>query len=287
VPAPPYTYHYLPERASRPGAAKSARPPREGVFLPHAPCPFDGEDFVQEREILRHRRGARSYHLVSNRYPVTPFHFLAIRPHEAPAATLPQCLHGPEEIEDFLLLLGELGEPFRCYFNSNRGADDSQSGSSVNHWHFQLFLHRPAYPQSLLAGPAEFSAAQGSLRVGQAVGWPASHRFADGGPGDEARAAALLWEWVGQSHARNAAYNLEMVALPARRFRAFLFPRRPAPPAEVPGAGMLSADFGGWELSGDIVIPTRELLDWVREHPDEARRLTEKRLRETTRPVEG
>ena len=31
---------------------------------------------------------------------MTPRHFLAVRPEGAPAATLPQCLHGPEEIED-------------------------------------------------------------------------------------------------------------------------------------------------------------------------------------------
>lgn len=284
--APPYRYHYLPERATRPGARKDPRAPPEGIRRPHSPCPFDGEDFVEEREVFLAHRGGREVHLICNRYPVTPHHHLAVRTAAAPPSTLPQHIHAPEEIEDFLLFLGMLGEPYRSYFNSNRGADGSQSGSSVNHWHYQLFPYPKEASSPLLSMPATPLRDEGPLTIGRIAGWPASHLFLEGGADGIEAAACVLWRWLQPVHERSSAYNIEAVALRGGRFRAFLFPRRPAPDAEVPGAGTLSADFGGWECSGDIVIPTREILEWVRARPEDALRLTEKRLRETTREVE-
>ena len=284
--APPYRYHYLPERAFRPGARKDPRPPPEGIRRPHVPCPFDEEGFAEERELFLAERGGRRYHLICNRYPVTPHHHLAVRTSDAAPETLPQHIHAHEEIEDFLIFLGMLGEPYRFYFNSNRGRDGSQSGSSVNHWHYQLFPYPREAPSPLLAMTATLLRDEGPLAVGRIAGWPASHLFVEGGTEGIEAAARLLWRWLEPVHARSSAYNIEAVALPGERFRAFLFPRHPAPDAEVPGAGTLSADFGGWECSGDIVIPTRAILDWIGSHPGEALRLTEKRLRETTRDVE-
>jgi hypothetical protein len=284
--APPYRYHFLPERATRPGALKDPTPPPEGIRRPHVPCPFDAPGFVEEREVFLAHRDGREVHLICNRYPVTPHHHLAVRTAAADPATLPQHIHGPEEIEDLLLLLRMLGEPYRFYFNSNRGRDGSQSGSSVNHWHYQLFTYPPEAPSPLLAMQATLLRDEGPLAIGRVAGWPAAHLFVEGGPDGIETAARVLWRWLQPVHERNSAYNIEAVALPGDRFRAFLFPRRPAPDAEVPGAGTLSADFGGWECSGDIVIPTREILAWIRAHPDHALRLTEKRLRETTREVE-
>jgi hypothetical protein len=81
----------------------------------------------------------------------------------------------------------------------------------------------------------------------------------------------------------NVAYNLEFVGLAEKQFRVFLFPRRPGGDVPVPGVGALSPNFGGWELSGDIVIPTHEIFIWCQGHPAEAARLTEGRLRDTTR----
>jgi hypothetical protein len=286
IDAPPYRYHYLPERATRPGARKDPRPPPEGIHRPHAPCPFDGEDFVREREVFLAHRSGREYHLVCNRYPVTPHHHLAVRTAAAPPSTLPQRIHAPGEIEDLLLFLVMLGKPYRFYFNSNRGADGSQSGSSVNHWHYQLFPYSPGAPSPLLAMPPARLRDEGPLTIGRIAGWPATHLFLDGGTDGIEAAARLIWRWLQPIHDRNAAYNVQAIALAGGRFRAFLFPRRPAPDAAVPGAGTLSADFGGWECTGDIVIPSREILEWVRARPEEARRLTEKRLRETTREVE-
>jgi hypothetical protein len=286
VTASPYRFHYLPERASRPGARKSPATPEAGVHAPHAPCPFDGEDFVEEREVVRVSRGGRVQHLACNRYPVTPLHFLAVREATAPPQILPQRIHGPEEIEDSLLLLAALGPPYRFYFNSNRGADDSRSGSSVNHWHFQLFPYPSSYESPLLERPSRTLRREKGLRIGRVESWPAAHLFIEGESGQSAAAAEIAWRWLRAPHERRSAYNIEEVPLGGRTFRLFLFPRRHAPDAEVPGAGALAADFGGWELSGDIVIPTREILDRVKAEPAEARRITEKRLRDTTREVE-
>jgi hypothetical protein len=285
VVAPPYRYHYLPERATRPGARKAPIPPPEGLRLPHAPCPFDGEDFVREREVLRLTSAEGVYHVCCNRYPVTPYHFLVVRAVDSVSSVLPQSIHGPEELKDMLFFLQMAGEPYRAYFNSNRGADGSASGSSVNHWHFQLFLYPSKAPSELLSGKREMSRVENGLEVGIAKDWPAHHLVLEGRASQVHDAAAALWQRVRALNELNVAYNIEAVARPEGAFSLFLFPRKPAGPIEVPGTGALSPDFGGWELSGDVVIPTREVLEWIRLHPAEAASLTARRLRETTRPV--
>lgn len=281
--APPYRYHHLPGRATRPGARRDGTPPSQGLHLPHVPCPFDGETFVREREVGRVERGGRGYHLVCNRFPVTPLHFLPVRAATAPIETLPQHLHGPVEIEDMLHLLDMAGEPYHALFNSNRGADDSQSGSSVNHWHFQLFPYT-VEPRSPLAteAPAVLSD-RGSVRVGRIESWPARHVLIEGPAGEVPLLAEVLWDLVRPLNARNTAYNIDLGVDSRRQIRILLFPRRPAPAEEIPGVGTLSANFGGWELSGDFVIPTPEIMAWIRQNPAAAERLTTKRLRETTR----
>jgi len=285
VSQPPYRYHYLPGRATRPGARKDPVPPPEGIRLPHAPCPFDGESFIRERELVRLERAGRVYHVACNRYPVTPFHFLPVRSADTPRELLPQHLHGPEEIEDLLLLLAMAGQPYRAYFNSNRGRDGSQSGSSVNHWHGQLFPLTSERGSPVLAAEHELLHREEGLRVGRVAGWPGEHILVDGRHENYAPMASVLWKVARALNDLNVAYNLEAVAFQDGRVRAFLFPRRPAPDAEVPGAGTgsLTANFGGWEMTGDIVIPTREILEWIRVNPVEAERLTTRRLRETTR----
>ncbi len=285
---PPYRYHYLPKRAARPGAKKSASPPPEGLRLPHEPCPFDGDDFLRDREVLRLEREGRVYHVACNRYPVTPFHFLPVRSWKESAALLPQHLHGPDEIEDLLLLLVMAGPPHHVYFNSNRGADNSQSGSSVNHWHGQLF--------PLPHGPSDGAANRESkelrredgLRVGRIPAWPAAHVLVEGLECHAKALANVIWREAKALNDLNVAYNLEGVFLSESCLRVFLFPRHPGPEADVAGLGRLNPNFGGWELTGDIVIPTKEILEWIRSHPDEATKLTSQRLRETTRaPVGG
>ncbi len=285
---PPYRYHYLPSRASRPGARKDPVPPVEGIRLPHAPCPFDAEDFVRKREVARVERDGRAYHVACNRYPVTPCHFLPVRTAASPQLRLPQHLHGPEEIEDLLLLLAMAGAPYHVYFNSNRGADGSQSGSSVNHWHGQLFPLPGGVPSPLLSGKAKCLRVEEELIVGRINDWPARHVLVDGTPAGFEPMAGVLWRKARALNALNVAYNLEAFFLPDGRVRSFLFPRHPAPDVEVPGAGSLNANFGGWELTGDIVIPTKEIMAWIRQNPAEAERLTTRRLEETTRePASG
>lgn len=302
--ASPFRFHYLPARTARPGARTDAPPPPEGLRLPHAPCPFDAPGFVQEREIARLEVDGRPYHLTANRFPVTPLHFLVIRPVDAAAETLPQCVHGPEEMEDIFAVLREAGAPYRAYFNSNRGADDSRSGSSVNHWHFQIFRYPPEVssgfrdgtlrdgtPACLQAGPdgppaagERHEGAGAGIALGEIPGWPASHLTIEGGFERARTASEVLWQRLRRLNDIGVAYNLEVEAREHGAFRASLFARRPGPELAIPGAGRLSPNFGGWELTGDIVVPTRKIFDWIRAHPDEAARRTVERLRQTTRP---
>lgn len=232
---------------------------------------------------MRLFREERKYHLTWNRYPVTPLHFLVVRERSAAPETLPQCIHGARELEDMLLVLGMLGPPYRAYFNSNSGTDGSRSGSSVNHWHFQLFPFPREFDSPLLReGPDELDRTVG-LKVGRYPEWPARHLFVDGALEDIPSAALCLWERLRRIHELDAAYNIEVATMGPRKFRAFLFPRRPVPPLAVPGIGELDWTPGGWELSGDIVVAKEELFDWVRRHPSQALRLTRERLRQSTR----
>jgi hypothetical protein len=302
VSVPPYRYRHLPKRASRPGARKPDRPPAEGLHLEHVHCPFDDDDFAAKRELAHIERQGRYYHVVANRYPVTPRHFLPVRARDAPATQLRQHFHGPEEIEDLVLLLDILGAPYHVYFNSTQGADGSQSGSSVNHWHGQVFPLPGALEQPLFTAKPRELRTEESLLVGRIDDWAAHHVTIDADPRKRRALAHVLWREVQEVQNRNWAFNFEAALYPDGRMRAFLFPRRPAPAAVVreveavasvhsetgagarAGAGVWSANFGGWELTGDLVVPTRQLLDWIRAKPAEANALTARRLEESTRP---
>lgn len=282
VSLPPYRFHYLPGRATRPGAGRAAPPPLEGLRLPHEPCPFDGPDFVSLRGIASFGRGGRTYHLTCNRYPVTARHFLLVRDGKAAAGALPQYIQGPEELEDLLLFLAMVGPPYRVYFNSNRGADGSQSGSSVNHWHFQTFPLQGHRLPPLQRLEHETVDERDGVSVRRAAAWPARHVVLEASKGRLEALAHQLWSRFRRLNALNVAYNLEVVEVEDAGLRAYLFPRRPAPDLEIPGAGSWSANFGGWELSGDIVVPTSGILEWLRAHGRDAVRLTDARLRDTT-----
>jgi len=275
-----FRYHFLPGRLSRPGSWNSPVVPREGLFCPHAACPFDDDGFVAERELLRLERGGRVTHLVSNRFPVTPRHFLGVRAGDAAPEHLPQYIQGAAEIEDLVLFARALGPGFRIYFNSNRGADGSHSGSSVNHWHFQCFPY--SYRTVVDELPTQTLSSDGALRLGRVEDWPARHVFVEGPRDDPFGAAAAAWRQVDRLNTRNVAYNLEVRLLPSGRLRAYVFGRRPAAPVELEAIGPLPQGFGGWELTGDFVIPRREQIDWIAACPDEADRITAERLRATT-----
>jgi hypothetical protein len=99
------------------------------------------------------------------------------------------------------------------------------------------------------------------------------------------RAALRLWQAFQELNDLNVAYNFEVALREGgQHFRCFLFRRHPGPEVAIPGGGKLDPNFGGWELSGDIVIQTREVFDWICRNPGPAVRLTEERLRDTTRP---
>jgi hypothetical protein len=218
---------------------------------------------------------------------VTPLHFLVVRDGSAPPEALPQCIHDVRELEDMFLVLGMLGPPYRAYFNSNSGADGSRSGSSVNHWHFQLFPFPREFDSPLFGEGSEVLVREAGLTVGRYPEWPARHLFVDGTNEDFGSVAACLWEQLRRIDQLDVAYNVEVVPTGAREFRAFLFPRRPTPALELPGIGPIDWTPGGWELSGDLVIATEELFAWVRHHPSEALRITRERLRRSTRAPVG
>jgi hypothetical protein len=93
----------------------------------------------------------------------------------------------------------------------------------------------------------------------------------------------VIWEAVERAHARNGAYNLEVVPRDDGSVRAIFYARAPAESVEIAGVGVLDTKFGGCELTGDFVVERREVFDWLGAHPEEAARLSEARLRETTR----
>jgi hypothetical protein len=274
---PPLCFHFLPGREGRPRTAPL--PGESGLGRPHRACPFDSEEFLAEREVLRVSRGSRSYHLAFNKYPVLPLHYLAIRPAYEPPETLPQRLFGAEEIEDMLRLASLLGSPYRLFFNSNRGSDGSRSGSSVNHWHFQIF---PAKKSVAERAPLVTPSPDGVERT-MIPGWPAHHRFyrsADGGA-----LSRTLWADVSRVGARDIAYNLEVAAGEGGRVAAVLFPRAPVEDLLLAEGRTLPGDFGGFELSGAVVVPTREAFQWITAHPGQAVALVLDRLRQGTCPL--
>ena len=272
---PPFHFHLLPGRESRPRSPVTGGAP-VGLRRPHLPCPFDAPGFLDEREVLRARREDRRYHLVLNKYPVRRIHYLAVRPGGDPPPTLTQCLLGAGEIEDMLRLGARLGHPWRLFFNSNSGADGSRSGSSVNHWHFQIFLG----DQSVLARPARIDGAAGGVEIGRIPDWPAHHRLYRARDG--AALAAALWRDVAEINRLDIAYNLEISPREDGRLACALFPRAPTRELELPGGGSLSADFGGFELTGGVVVPDRRLFEWVRTRPEESAALIRERIRTGT-----
>ena len=275
--AGPYRFHLIPGRSVRPGTWNADAAPPEGLFVPHGPCPFDGDDLVRHREVLSVERERRLYHLICNRFPVTAPHYLGVRPWNGlDEDDLPQHFHGAEEIADLLVfaLAFEPEDHMSVFFNSNLGGDGSSGGSSINHWHFQFFPHRLDREHPLRASAIEQSTI---------ADWPASCFAVDATRENLEAAADEIWDHIVGVHARNGAYNVEILRLDAERVRAIIFPRCPAEPTRIPNVGELMTNFGGWELSGDFVIPTRELFEWLRDHPEEAIAISEKRLRETTR----
>jgi len=272
---PPFRFYFLPGREARP-RDPNARAGPPGLHRPHRPCPFDADDFLAEREVLRVARGGRSYHIALNRFPVLKLHHLAIRPSSEAEVTLPQRLGGAEEIEDMLRLAALLGPPYRLFFNSNQGADGSRSGSSVNHWHFQIF-------------PSDFGAVWRATRTTSGAGpvergaisdWPARHRLYRSRDGEAL--ATALWADVRAVVALDRAYNVEILALGEGDLLALLFPRSPVGDLSLPDGNVLSGDFGGFELTGGVVVPGRSIFQWVQSHPREAVRRMIERIREGT-----
>lgn len=273
--AAPLRFLYLPGRQTRPRARISPEA-RISLRRPHVHCAFDSQTFLDEREAFRAGRQGRNYHLVFNKYPVLPLHFLAVRAAWEPAETLPQTIHGAAELEDMLLLATSLGPPFHLVFNSNRGADGSLSGSSVNHWHFQIF------PWSW--GPAEdalrLEASGGEVERGAAIGWPAHHALFRSR--SACALAESLWSSIERITRQDSAFNLEIVPLSDRSLLAFLFHRAPVGDLVLPDGSQLSKDFGGFELTGGVVVPTQQGFEWVTQNQREAVALVFERLMSST-----
>jgi hypothetical protein len=269
-----FRYHFLPGRESRPRSL--AANAKGGLRRPHAPCPFDPPEFLIEREVARASGTAGAYHLSLNKFPVVPLHYLAIRPATDPPATLPQRIVGAGELEDMLRLAALLGPPWRLFFNSNAGADGSRSGSSVNHWHFQLFPD--AWSVAARAPAVEREA--GGVETGRIPDWSAHHRLYRSR--DAAALARALWGDLEAIDREDIAYNIEVFPPADGRLVVLLFPRAPVPDLHLPWGDVIRGDFGGFELTGSVVVPTARAFDWVRAHPDEAAALMVERMRDGT-----
>ncbi len=273
---PPLRFYCLPGRETRP---RIAPPPGEGHSLrrTHIACPFDGDGFLELREVLSVSRRGRRYHLTINKFPVMPFHFLTVRPADDPAETLPQRLQGPEEIKDMLRLAAQLGPPYHLFFNSNQGADGSRSGSSVNHWHFQIFPDE----RLVTKRPPEILGLDGGVETGRIPDWPARHRLWIAKDG--AALAEEIWKDVRPLDAEDRAYNLQITPRPEEDLLAILFPRAPIEDVALPGGLALSGDFGGFELTGGVALSSRDVFAWVKAHPAEAKALIFERMARSTR----
>jgi hypothetical protein len=275
----PFRFLYVPGRSRRPGAQGA---PLGGVARAHLPCPFDDAAAIERREALRLSRAGRIYHLIANRFPVKRLHFLAVRDAGAPPASLGQCIAGTDEIEDMLGLARMLGPPMRLYFNSNSGADGSDSGSSVNHWHFQLFPDAEDVLED--AEPAPIDAGGGApSRAMRLEAWPAAHRiYRDH---DLAALAAALWDDVRRAVALDIAYTLVFKSESGASVTAAVFPRAPIAPPAIAGVGALPNRFGGFELVGAVMLYEPALAHWAGAHPREAQALARERLRGATRDI--
>jgi len=277
---PPLRFYCLPGRETRP---RIAPPLGESHSLrrPHTACPFDGGEFIKRREVLRARRGNRLYHLTINKFPVMPLHFLAVRPADDPAESLPQRLQGPGEIEDMMLLAERLGPPYHFFFNSNQGADGSRSGSSVNHWHFQIFPDE----RLVTRRPPEILGREGGVETGRIADWPACHRLRISK--DAQALAEEVWKDVQRVDAADRAYNLQLTPWKEGDLLAVLFPRAPVGDEILPGGLTVSGDFGGFELTGGVALSSREVFGWVKAHPGEAKALIFERMARSTREPAG
>ena len=279
---PPLCFYYLPGRESRPRAARDESE-QASLHRPHTSCPFDTPDLVTMRGVCEIVRGEkRRYLMAINKFPVFSLHYLAIRPLTAPetdpAATLSQRIGGRGEIEDMLRLASLLGSPHRLFFNSNSGSDGSRSGSTVNHWHFQIF----PYTNSVIERPPRIHSSSGGVERGEIPDWPAHHRLYRSA--DETALAGALWSDIQEINALDHAYNMDLVPGPDRALVALLFPRAPLEDIQVPGGHTLPGDFGGFELTGGVVVGARASFDWIRSNPEEARKLHLERLEASTIP---
>ncbi len=275
-----FKYHYIPGRGTRPGAKVKLSP--IGLKRPYEPCPFDDVKVLEIREVLRLTRENRTYHLIANKFPVKKLHLLLVRNPSEDPSTLPQLIFGPEEIEDALLLARMLGQNFRFFFNSNSGKDGSSSGSTVNHWHFQILPHDGGAFEKF------FHTWNGSTpkleTQSQLPDWDIPHFFYHGS--DLKQLATSIWPHVEKATEADCAYNLEIAVGPDQEHTTVaLFPRAPLPPITIPGFGEFSNRYGGWELSGDVVIYDQDVFDWVQENPEEADALAWRRLRDGTREL--
>lgn len=269
-------FHFVAGRAKRPRPHHD-KPP--GLRVPHSKCPFDDPEALRVREVSLYERSDRLYHVGVNRFPVKHLHHLIVRSPLAPEDTLPQCLFGPDEIEDMLLFATALGPGYRFYFNSNQGRDRSHSGSSINHWHFHFF--------PLSGGPLELTTdsdvPRSGVQVGSVPDWGVPHRvYRSCSPGLLAR---TVWRDLERVVALDVAFNFEFFVSESdcSGLSLALYVRRPLDPVPVADVGALSNLYGGIELSGHVILYEEEVYRWLSEHPRDAEALAWKRLRAGTR----
>ena len=271
------TFRHIPGRDTRPQPTIARE--RLGVLSAHTACPFDDVDELTDRQVFPFEHKSRGYHVIANRYPVTHRHYLIVRSPLADARVLPQCLFGPDEIEDLLLFAGALGSDFRSSFNSNPGRDLSHSGASINHWHSHFL---PLRGGPLEIPIADTTAPRDTVRVERVAELRVPHRVYKSG--DTGRLAQRIWEDFRAILDLDCAFNLEIFASRSG-LGAALFARRPVDAVEIPGVGTFTSRFGGFELTGNVVVYDRNVFDWMRERPERAAEMAWDRLQRGTRDI--
>lgn len=278
----PFQFQFLPHRLQRP-VSMGRRTENRGLLTPHQTCPFEEHGVLEIREVLRFSRAERTYHILANKFPVKRHHYLSVRSSDAPLDTLPQCIHSASELEDMLLLCRTIGPPFRFFFNSNSGADGSDSGSSINHWHFQLFPNSGDILEEYTSGSRDVSKQKSAASQTRIKDWNAPHRLYISS--DASLLALHLWEDVKKAIELDSAFTLAMAVGESGTLATLFFARSPIKPPKFDGFGQLPAKFGGFELTGAVVIYEHESFKWIQANPGAAVDLAWARLQEGTREI--
>jgi hypothetical protein len=108
---------------------------------------------------------------------------------------------------------------------------------------------------------------------------------------DTRQLADRIWEDARQVVELDYAFNLEIFASEKKPnvgeygLGAALFVRHPVEPVEIPDVGTFAGRFGGFELTGNVVVYDKAVYDWMQARPELAAEMAWKRLKRGTRDI--